>query len=200
MSQQPDPLRKARPEAETTGGGLRAMVITVAGISLLAGGGFWLNNSSNSPSSAPPVTQGTTGLAQEAAHTGPTVAAQFALIAPEHAAKALRDAGYSASEQAKILAGIKRREYRLVNLPFFDAGGHGGAVSVQSGPVTRVVLLSQKPVSVILPILISGEVQVNPVSDPGVAGVEPGALTILGPMALPAIHRDEYLTMTVIAQ
>ncbi|NHO19112.1 hypothetical protein GOB90_09035 [Acetobacter oeni] len=174
------------------------MVATIAGISVLAGGGFWINSKSSTPSPAP-LTQRVSEPAP-GVHAGPAVAAEFALIAPEHAAKALRDAGYSVSEQAKILAGIKRREYRLVNLPFFDAGGHGGAVSVQSGPVTRIVPLSGKPVSVILPILISGEVQVNPVSDPGAAGLEPGALTILGPMALPTIHHDEYLTMTVIAQ
>ncbi|WP_242010598.1 hypothetical protein [Acetobacter musti] len=200
MSQPPDPLRKARPEAETSGGGMRAMVMTIAGISLLAGGGFWLNSAGQNAASPPPPAMQRTTESPPPTHNGPQIAGAFALIAPEHAARALRDAGYSPSDQARILAGIKRKEYRLVNLPFFDAGGHGGAVSVQSGPVTRIVPLSQKPVSVLLPILVSGEVQVNPASDPGMAGIAAGALTILGPMELPAIHRDEYLTLTVIAQ
>lgn len=201
MSQRPDPLRKEQPEAEASGSGLRLMVAAVAGLTLVAGGGAWLRGATTDPApAAQPLPQ--TAPAQPAAtgQKGLQIAGQFALISPDHAAKALRNAGYSSNEQAQILAGIKRREYRLVSLPLFDAGGAGGVVSVQSGPVTRVVPLSQKPVSVVLPILVSGEVQVTPVSNPGVTGIEAGALTVLGPMVLPIIHNDEYLTMTVIAQ
>ncbi len=195
MNQGPDPLRELQPQTEANSSGLRVLVAAVAGITLIAGGGAWLNHSS-SPTAQQ---QGQEKTAQPAGRQL-TFGAEFALIAPEHAEQALQNAGYSASDQARILAGIKRREYRLVTMPIFDASGAGGVVSVQSGVVTKMVTLSQNPVSVVLPILISGEVQISPVSDPGVTGMQPGALTVLGPTLLPTIHRDEYLTMTVVAQ
>ncbi|MBO1361367.1 hypothetical protein J2D73_16395 [Acetobacter sacchari] len=193
MNQGPDPLRELQPQTETSSSGLRVLVAAVAGITLIAGGGAWLNHASR------PAAQQQEKTAQPAGRQL-TFGAEFALIAPEHAEQALQSAGYSASDQARILAGIKRREYRLVTMPIFDASGAGGVVSVQSGVITKMVTLSQNPVSVVLPILISGEVQISPVSDPGVTGMQPGALTVLGPTLLPTIHRDEYLTMTVVAQ
>ena len=128
------------------------------------------------------------------------IGVQMSLIAPEKAAEALAGAGYSEKEQADILAGIKRRDLRLVAMPIFDATGAGGTVSVQCGTTQRVVHLQPTPTVLVLPITIAGNVDILPVSDPGVTGIGGGVITLFGPEALPVMHQGESLGLTVIAQ
>ncbi|MBS4073960.1 hypothetical protein KGY14_02005 [Ameyamaea chiangmaiensis] len=128
-------------------------------------------------------------------------AGQFNLIQPDRAAQALARTALPPDQKAEILAGIARRDYRLVEMPIYDNAGTGGIVSVRSGGISQQVALSStKPTTVVLPIRISGEVDILPVSDPGLSGISPGAITSLGPTALPTIHKDEYLVLDVIAQ
>ncbi len=206
-----EPQLQERPEPGGRVSGTRLFVAAAAGLMLVAGGGAWLGNqtapkpaaiSDGGASGQPPAAQaaGNSGENHVAGTMMPVIAAQFALIAPDKAEAALKKAGYSAVDQERILRGIRRREYRLVHMPVFDAGMHGGVVSVQSGVMTKTIHLKATPEDVILPILISGEVRIVPVSDPGVGGITPGAVTVLGPTVLPIIHQDEYLTLDVVAQ
>ncbi|NHN89670.1 hypothetical protein GOB81_13720 [Acetobacter sp. LMG 1627] len=181
------------------------MVATIAALLVIGGGASWMANNHSAPaetrseaSAAASGTQQTSGSALAEGQLAAT--AQLAYIAPEHAAQALRKAGYSTEEQARIMAGIKRREYRLAIMPVFDAGNTGGTIAIQSGSMRKVVVLSPKPQSIVLPITVAGEVTITPLSNPGVTGIATGAITVLGPEALPVLHQDEALLLSVLVQ
>jgi len=197
MLETPEPNRQ--PEASGAPPLRRTMMVGMMGIAVIAGLSSRLAHHQDATPATPPAThQSAPALPKGHAVTA---AAQFDLIAPEHAAQALARSGLPADQQASILAAVKRRDYRLVEMPIYDNSGAGGIVSVRSGMFAQQVALSSvKPTTVILPIRISGEVDIFPVSDPGVAGIAPAAITSTGPTALPIIQRDEYLVLNVIAQ
>lgn len=177
--------------------GLAAGVIVVAGFSARMA-----HQQQQHPAPAPAIssdgrTVGGAGLGS--AHVLASTQ-QFAMISPDNAPRALQQSGLTPDQQARILAGIRRREYRLVQMPLYDEGGRGGVVTVTSGGITQTVPLTPRPRTVLLPIRISGQVDIAPVTDPGLAGVAPGAITVLGPTPLPVIHRDEMLVLDVIVQ
>ncbi|GBQ21180.1 hypothetical protein AA0472_0367 [Acetobacter estunensis NRIC 0472] len=191
------PDLQQQPEPGPGGSGPRLAMIAMAGLLVLGGGASWLTNHRASPETSP-VTH--SASQQPMTGGGVSAAGQFTLISPDNAARALQKAGYSTDEQTKILAGINRRDYRLVVMPIFDASGAGGTVSVQSGPITRVVTLTPEPQEIVLPIVVSGDVTFTPLSNPGVHGIQVGGIMVSGPEAFPVIHQDESLTVTVIAQ
>ncbi|MDG6094163.1 hypothetical protein LOC54_03370 [Acetobacter sp. AN02] len=198
----PEPQLQEQPEPQSGRPGMR-LLMAAAGVMLVTGGAAWFTagQSGGGRQSDPTGNPAPSQAVQETDgnRTGVPVVG-LALIAPENAPQALRKAGYSPADQERILAGIKRREYRLVHMPVFDAGGQGGVVSVRSGIMTKVVHLSPRPQDIILPILFSGEVRITPLSAPGEGGVQPGALTVMGPVILPVIHDDQYLILDVVAQ
>jgi len=177
----------------------RALMVGMMGVIVAAGLSARLaSHQDATPAAQTPARQAATAALPSHALQS---AAQFNLIAPENAATALARSGMSPDQQANILAAVKRRDYRLVEMPIYDNAGTGGVVSVRSGAFTQQVALSSvKPTTVILPILISGEVDIVPVSNPGVTGIASAAITSLGPIALPVIHNDEYLVLDVVAQ
>lgn len=195
MTTQPDPAYKARMEKESTSSPFLTACIALATCTLLAGAGFhFLGGGANS-------TTGATTTAQQGTDTiDQRIGVPASLIAPGKAQAALASAGYSEKEQAAILEGMKRRDFRLVALPVFDATGAGGSVIVSSGAMQRTVLLTAKPTVVILPIRIAGHVDILPVSDPGVTGIGTGVITLFGPETLPIMHQGDTLGLTVIAQ
>ncbi|WP_025860665.1 hypothetical protein [Acetobacter papayae] len=122
------------------------------------------------------------------------------MIAPEQAAQALAASGYSAKEQADILAAVKRRDLRLLAMPIYDAAGTGGTVSVLCGPWQRTVPLSATPTTVILPIAMAGSVDIVGLSSQGVTGINSGIITAFGPQVLPPLSNGQHLHVSVIAQ
>jgi hypothetical protein len=178
------------------------MVAAIAALMVVAGGASWMANgnatkdgtSNQPPLSAPQSPQ------NEISSGRLSVAGQFAYISPENAPAALKQAGYSQEEQASILAGINRRDYRLAVMPLFDASGTGGTIAVTSGSVRRVVHLTPEPQPIVLPITIAGEVSIAAISPTGPAGITSGAVTVLGPEALPSLQQGETLPLTVIVQ
>lgn len=122
------------------------------------------------------------------------------LIAPEQAAKALASSGYSAQEQADILAAVKRRDLRLLAMPLYDAAGTGGTVNVICGPWQRTVPLTATPTTVILPIAKAGSVDIVGLSSQGVTGINSGVITSFGPQVLPPLSNGQHLHALVHAQ
>ena len=126
--------------------------------------------------------------------------ATMAVINAANAPKALADSGYSTAEQADILAAVKRHEVKLVAMPVYDATGAGGAITIVCGPWQRTVSLLPTPTTVILPIAISGAVDILPATPPGPMGTGSGAVTVFGPQALPVLYKGNTLSLTVLAQ
>lgn len=64
----------------------------------------------------------------------------------------------------------------------------------------RTVALQTNPTVLILPITVAGNVDILPVSDPGIVGIGSGVITMFGPQVLPVMHQGDSLGLTVIAQ
>ncbi|MBB2189129.1 hypothetical protein HLH34_04020 [Gluconacetobacter azotocaptans] len=197
MTQVPDPA--TRPAPDDSGPGSRRALWYGLAAGVIVAAGFSARMANEAPRPAAAVSDAAGGAMPAAAHSL-TAVEQFAMVSPDNAPQALQQSGLSPDQQATILAGIKRREYRLVRMPIYDEAGTGGVVTVRSGGIAQTVPLGAQPRVVLLPIRISGEVDIAPVVDPGPAGVAPGAITVLGPTPLPVIHRDEMLVLNVIVQ
>ncbi|KXV62690.1 hypothetical protein AD949_09500 [Acetobacter orleanensis] len=172
-------------------------MVALATCALVAGAGYHYADSDNGNTTAPLAggsTDQTTGSSQ------PRPGVQFSLISQDKAEEALAMTSFSEKEKADILAGVKRRELRLVAMPIFDATGAGGTVTVLCGTTRQTVLLQPKPTVLILPITVSGNVDIIPSSDPGIVGIGSGVVTMFGPQALPIMHQGDTLGLTVIAQ
>lgn len=195
MSTQPDPAYKAELEEENKPSHFRTACIILATCTLLAGAGVHFSGIGGKSSAIPAA-----GSTQGADSTEQRIGVQMSLIAPEKAAEALASSGYSEKEQADILAGIKRRDLRLVAMPVFDTTGAGGTVTIACGTTHRTVSLTPTPQVLVLPITVAGNVDMVPVSDPGVTGIGAGVVTMFGPEALPVMHQGDSLGLTVIAQ
>lgn len=195
MSTEPEPAYKPQLNPEDKPSHFRTACIILATCTLLAGAGVHFSGLGGR------LLGGTdTNTSPAADSKQQRIGVQMSLIAPEKAAQALASSGYSEKEQADILAGIKRRDLRLVAMPIFDATGTGGTVSVVCGTTHRTVALQPTPTVLILPITIAGNVDILPVSDPGVTGIGAGVVTLFGPQPLPVMHQGESLGLTVIAQ
>jgi hypothetical protein len=201
MRQTPDPEARATPDEAGPGKGRPLWYGLAAGMIVVAGFSARMAHEQGqpAPAPAPAISSGAEGATAGAA-TVLSSTQQFAMISPDNAPRALQRSGLTPDQQARILAGIRKREYRLVSMPIYDQGGTGGVVTVRSGGITQAVPLTARPRTVLLPIRISGEVDIAPLSDPGVTGLAPGAITVLGPTPLPVIHRDEMLVLDVIVQ
>lgn len=202
MMQSPDPHDRSRPQAEPSAGTSRTFAALATGLCLLAGGSWWLSNTTTHQA---PHQQSVAAAehqqAPSAAEAPPQLPAmQMALVAPDHAAAALRRAGYPPDILANLLAGIRRREFRLVEMPVFDADGTGGSVTITSGPLTTTLPLTAKPQIVVLPIAISGEVSFTPAPASAGKGIHAGVISVTGPLELPVLHGSETLRAMVIAQ
>ncbi|MBB2174734.1 hypothetical protein [Gluconacetobacter johannae] len=199
MTQAPDPATRPAPDESGPGSRRALWYGLAAGVIVAAGFSARMANEAPRPAPAPAVSDATAGAMPAAAHSL-TAVEQFAMVSPDNAPQALLQSGLTPDQQATVLAGIRRREYRLVRMPIYDEAGTGGVVTVRSGGIAQTVPLGAQPRVVLLPIRMSGEVDIMPVADPGPAGVAPGAITVLGPTPLPVIHRDEMLVLNVIVQ
>lgn len=197
MTYSPDPAYKAQTQKEEKPSHLRLIMVALATCALVAGAGYHYAGSESGHAPAPLAGDRTD---QNDAQAQPRPGVQFSLISQDKAAEAMAMTSFSEKEKADILAAVKRRELRLVAMPIFDAGGAGGTVTVLCGTTRQTVLLQPKPTVLILPITVSGNVDIIPSSDPGAAGIGSGVVTMFGPQALPVMHKGDTLGLTVIAQ
>ncbi|MCQ9154420.1 hypothetical protein JZX93_02380 [Acidomonas methanolica] len=201
-----EPRRLPDPAQRAQHGGMATKVVIAA--AALLGTGYLASThfpgaTRPAPGVAPPLSQSPVPTPRPATHVG----AQFSMIAPENAPAALRHSGLTPDQQRTILAAVKRREVRLVNMPLADATGlTGKTVVVSSAGIAQTVVLGPAPKSVLLPIRDIGEVLITPVGPPGAThtiadGVQMVALTALGPQLLPTLpSTDQQLVLDVIVQ
>lgn len=202
---EPQKIAPAGAETQTSSHTGMATKVVIAAAALLTTGYLAAHNfsgktpvSSSEMSAVQAPTQETPPATPAAVHA----ASQFAMIAPEKAAAALKHSSLTPSQQSTILAAVKRRDVRLVAMPLADATGQTGqTVTVSSAGITQTVVLSAKPKGVLLPIRDVGEVMIAPVTTPQADGMHIVALTALGPQMLPTLaSTNQQLILDVIVQ
>lgn len=195
MQNKPDPVWQPQPQAAEKSPNMRLGLIGMAACVLMAGAGLHFYGSNKNP--ANPAIASESAIGDESQRMG----IPLNLIAPQNAEQALAGSSFSAQQQADILAAVKRRDVRLVAMPVYDATGAGGTITLVCGPWQQSVGLTAKPTTVILPISMSGNVDIIPSAPPGPAGIGSGAITVFGPQPLPVLYKQgDTLALTVIAQ
>ncbi|KDE19829.1 hypothetical protein AZ09_09730 [Acetobacter aceti 1023] len=196
MHKEPEPAWKPQPQAAEKPSGVRMALIGLTTCVIMAGAGAHFMGGGHENSNTPAAENNT----EDHNNSANRMAIPLTLIASQKAAQTLAKSDYTGQEQADILAGVKRRDIRLVAMPVYDATGAGGTITLICGPWHHTVHLSPTPQTVILPITISGNVDIIPASDPGPSGIGSGAITVFGPQTLPIMYKGDILPLTVIAQ
>lgn len=191
----PQPLPSepaARSRALWGGGGL------IAALTVGAGAFFYTHNTAAppAPAAAPP------SQSMPAVPAAQTVAVQLAMLPPAKAHAALAQSGFSPADRARILAAVKDGKMRLVEMPVLDASGAvGQTIDVTVSGLTQRIVLSGKFQHLVIPIIETGQILITPVSMPHAPALIVGALTALGPEALPALTSlDQRVLLNVIVQ
>ncbi len=180
---------------------LRVTVSVLLAVMLLAGAWVRFNGriAAISPGLAGPAAQ----VADELGESGRVRGLlELGLLPAPSGPDAVAAMGLSTEEAASLTQAIQRGRLRLVRLPLFDAGavadpGPGRSVQVSSGGYTRLVPLARQPVVVTLPIARVGTVSFR---DAGPGSATVGALTLTGPVQLPALSPGQTLDVGVVAQ
>ncbi|MBF0858552.1 hypothetical protein HKD24_04875 [Gluconobacter sp. LMG 31484] len=192
-SPQPLPSEPAsRSRALWGGGGL------IAALTVGAGAFFYTHNTTTPPAPAiAPPAQNT-----PAVPAAQTAAVQLSMLSPAKAPSALAKSGFSPADRARILAAIKDGKMRLVEMPVLDASGAvGQTIDVTVSGLTQRVILTGKFQHLVIPIVEAGQILIAPVSMPHAPALTIGALTALGPQALPALTTlDQRVLLNVIVQ
>ncbi len=203
MTSQPEPRPEPRPQplpsepasrsrALWGGGGL------IAALTVGAGAFFYTHNTAAPPVPAvAPPSQST-----PAVPAAQTAAVQLAMLPPAKAHAALAQSGFSPADRARILAAVKDGKMRLVEMPVLDASGAvGQTIDVTVSGLTQRIVLSGKFQHLVIPIVEAGQILIAPVSMPHAPALIVGALTALGPEALPALTTlDQRVLLNVIVQ
>jgi len=111
--------------------------------------------------------------------------------------------GLATTDATSLSDALIRRRLRLVHLPLLDvspvlaAGDTGHSIEVSAGGYTRLVRLTREPLTVTLPIGAAGTVTFRAT---GGDSVSIGALTLSGPVRLPALPPGQSLSVGVLAQ
>ena len=203
MTVQPEPRPEPRPQplpsepasrsrALWGGGGL------IAALTVGAGAFFYTHNTTTPPDPAiAPPAQNT-----PAVPAAQTAAVQLSMLSPAKAPSALAKSGFSPADRARILAAVKDGKMRLVEMPVLDASGAvGQTIDVTVSGLTQRVVLTGKFQHLVIPIVEAGQILIAPVSMPHAPALTIGALTALGPQALPALTTlDQRILLNVIVQ
>ncbi|MFT9251971.1 MAG: hypothetical protein ABF567_02725 [Acetobacter okinawensis] len=195
MQNKPDPAWQPQPQAAERSPNMRLGLIGMAACVLMAGAGLHFYGAGKAQPGNAVAADSAIGADSQ------RMGLPLNVIAPQNAAQALAGSSFSAQQQTDILAAVKRRDVRLVAMPVYDATGAGGMITLVCGPWQQSVGLTTKPTTVILPISMSGNVDIIPSAAPGPAGIGSGAITVFGPQALPVLYKQgDTLALTVIAQ
>ncbi|MFT8346506.1 hypothetical protein [Gluconobacter oxydans] len=190
---QPLPSEPASRSRALWGGGRLIAALTVG-----AGAFFYTHNTAAPPVPAvAPPSQST-----PAVPAAQTAAVQLSMLPPAKAPAALAKSGFSPADRARILAAVKDGKMRLVEMPVLDASGAvGQTIDVTVSGLTQRVVLTGKFQHLVIPIVEAGQILIAPVSMPHAPALTIGALTALGPEALPAlVTLDQRVLLNVIVQ
>ncbi|GBQ93029.1 hypothetical protein [Gluconobacter albidus] len=205
MTVQPEPRPELRPEPRPQplpadpasrsralwgGGGL------IAALTVGAGAFFYTHNTATAPAIAPPSQN------VPAIPAAQTAAVQLSMLPPAKAPAALARSGFSPADRARILAAVKDGKMRLVEMPVLDASGAvGQSIDVTVSGLTQRIVLTGKFQHLVIPIVEAGQILIAPISIPHAPALIVGALTALGPEALPALTTlDQRVLLNVIVQ
>ena len=203
MTVQPDPRPEPRPQplpadpasrsrALWGGGGL------IAALTVGAGAFFYTHNTATPPAPAmAPPSQNVPAIP-----AAQTAAVQLSMLPPAKAPAALARSGFSPADRARILAAVKDGKMRLVEMPVLDASGAvGQSIDVTVSGLTQRIVLTGKFQHLVIPIVEAGQILIAPISIPHAPALIVGALTALGPEALPALTTlDQRVLLNVIVQ
>ncbi len=199
MDRPPAP-QAAEPDLPAAAGStaLNATVATLLAVMLVAG--VWVRFNGRIAAISPGLAGPAARVADELGQSG-RVRGLLELGLLPAGPEAVAAMGLPTAEAATLAQAVQRGHLRLVRLPLFDAGGAGSeagrSVQVSSGGYTRLVPLTRQPVIVTLPIGRVGTVSFRGAS-PG--GITIGALTLSGPVQLPALAAGQTLDVGVVAQ
>ncbi|MBS0983883.1 hypothetical protein [Gluconobacter cerinus] len=129
-------------------------------------------------------------------------AVQLSMLSAQNAPKALAATSFNAQQRSQILAAVQRGDMRLVEMPVLDAAGvTGQTVDVTVSGLTQRVVLTGKFQRLILPIAEAAQVTIDPVTMPHAPALTIGAMTALGPEALPSLTAlSQRIVLGVIVQ
>lgn len=184
---------------------LNATVSALLAVMLVAGVWVRFNDriAAISPGLAGPAAQVADELGQSGRVRG---LLELGLLPAPAGPEAVAAMGLPTAEAATLAQAVQRGHLRLVRLPLFDAGAAGPeagrSVQVSSGGYTRLVPLTRQPVIVTLPIGRVGTVSFRGASPGSISpgGITIGALTLSGPVQLPALAAGQTLDVGVVAQ
>ena len=199
------PTEAAEPTLPHASGSGALRTTTYGLLVLLLLAGAWVRFNREVAAVAPGLAGPAADVATQAAAAGREAGlVEVGLLPASATATAVAAMGLPAGDAAALTQAVRDRRLRLVRLPLFDSGPFAAAgresihaVQVSSGGYTRVVELTEQPVSVTLPIGPVGTVAMRNLSGEAV-GI--GALTLAGPVRLPDLAASGTLEVGVIAQ
>lgn len=203
--QKPSPeLVEASLPQSTEGGGLRRAGFLA--LLLVVAAGAWVRFSDR-------VTEWAPGLAApvHAARSSDQVRGllELGLVPAAASSAAIQAMQLPDQDAAALQQAVSRERLRLVRLPLFERdGGTGATVLVDANGLTRVVHLTARPVVLSIPVAQAGNVSFRLLDGSPPAGVGPraspglgiGAITLNGPVALPALAAGQTLEVGIVAQ
>ena len=191
----PEPLEANLPDASQSSG-LRTSCYAV--LALLVAAGAWVRFSDRiagvipalaAPRSAAPQLDPVRGLVE------------LGLVPVAATDATVRAMALPADDEAALRLAISRRQMRLVQIGLFARdGGTGATVEVDANGLTRVMHLTAEPVLLTIPMAQVGTVSLRLLGGSPPAGVGIGAITAIGPVALPSLAAGDPLDVGVVAE
>lgn len=192
----PEPLEASLPQSGQSSG-LRTSCYAV--LALLVATGAWIRFSDRIAAVVPSLAAPGSTAPQPDQVRGLVELGLIPVAATNAAVQAM---ALPATDEAALRLAISRRQMRLVQMPLFERdGGSGAIVQVNANGLTRIVHLTAEPTVVTVPMAQVGTVSFRLIggsSPPGGVGI--GAITLVGPVALPSLAAGDLLEVGIVAQ
>ncbi|KXV32463.1 hypothetical protein AD940_15580 [Gluconobacter thailandicus] len=198
MTVQPEPKPQLLPKQETS----RSLSLwaggTLLAVASIGAGAFFFTHST----SATAALSSTSGNPTASAASTFQANAQLSMIAPGDAPKALAGTSFTEEQKSRIMAAVQRGDMRLVEMPVLDgAGVTGQTIDVTVSGLTQRIVLTGQFQRLVLPIAEAAQVTIDPVTMPHTPALIIGAMTALGPEALPSLTAlNQRIVLDVIVQ
>lgn len=198
MTAQPEPKPQLLPQEETPRSRSLWAGGTLLAVASIGAGAFFFTHST----SAPAALSSTSGNQTASAASSLQADAQLSMIAPGEAPQALAGTSFTEQQKSRILAAVKRGDMRLVEMPVLDgAGVTGQTIDVTVSGLTQRIVLTGQFQRLVLPIAEAAQVTIDPVTMPHAPALIIGAMTALGPEALPSLTAlNQRIVLGVIVQ
>lgn len=198
MTAQPEPKPQLLPQQEPRSGRSLWAGGTLLAVASIGAGAFFFTHSTPTP----PALSSPSGNQVASAASTFQAAAQLSMISPGEAPKALAGTSFTEQQKSSILAAVRRGDMRLVEMPVLDgAGVTGQTIDVTVSGFTQRIVLTGQFQHLVLPIVEAAQVTIDPVTMPHAPALTIGALTALGPEAMPSLTAlTQRIVLDVIVQ